>query len=152
MSAALQSLMREAPRSAQSSVPLWGGIFNFIAIGASGALTFVALSTAIIGLNTGVPAWIVNVACYAALIGPIYLLQRRFSFQSDAPHVQALPRYVAVQCMALMLAAVFSYVVHGTMNLPTVVASLLVIGLTSGVNFVVLRSWAFARTNLMAAA
>jgi putative flippase GtrA len=152
MSAALQSLMREAPRSAQPSLPLWGGILNFVGIGASGALTFVLLSTAIIGLNTGVPAWIVNVVCYAALIGPIYLLQRRFSFQSDAPHIQALPRYVAVQCMALALAAVFSYVVHGTMNLPTVVASLLVIGLTSGVNFVVLRSWAFARTNLMAAA
>ena len=72
-------------------------------------------------------------------------MHRRFSFQSDVSHWQALPRYMSVQGMALVLAALFSYVVHGVLNLPTVFASMLVITLTSGVNFMVLRSWAFAR-------
>ena len=46
---------------------------------------------------------------------------------------------------SLLLAALFSFVAYGLLALPTVVASLLVIGLTSGVNFVVLQTWAFAR-------
>lgn len=151
MSAALESLMRDVPRHAPTQAPMLGGMLTFFGIGALGALSFVALSTAMIWIDTGVAAWIVNALCYGALIGPIYLLQRRYSFRSDAPHRQALPRYVAVQAMALLLATLFSFLVHGVLTLPTVLASLLVISLTSGVNFMVLRGWAFARTTLVAA-
>jgi putative flippase GtrA len=144
MSAALHSLMRDAPEPEENRGSL-GALLRFITIGASGALSFVALSGLMISLHTGFEDWIVNTACYAALIIPVYLLHRRFSFQSEASHRQALPRYMAVQGMALVLAALFSFVVHGVLTLPTLAASLLVIALTSGINFLVLRSWAFAR-------
>ena len=144
MSAALQSLMRDVP-PARDSVPLLSGLLAFIAVGAAGAGAFVVLSTAMIWLDTGFADWVVNTVCYASLIVPVYLLHRRYSFDSDAPHIQALPRYMAVQGMALVLAALFSYLVHGVLAVPTMAASLLVIALTSGVNFMVLRSWAFAR-------
>jgi putative flippase GtrA len=146
MSAALQSLMRDVPPG-RPEAPLFGGLIAFIGIGAAGAATFVVLSTALIWLGTGVADWIVNAACYAGLIVPIYLLHRRYSFDSDAPHGQALPRYMAVQGMALVLAALFSFVVHGVLDMPALPASILVITLTSGVNFMVLRSWAFARAH-----
>lgn len=145
MSAALQSLMRDAsplPRRA----PVLGGLLAFIVVGASGAAAFVLLSTAMIWARTGIADWLVNAGCYAVLIVPIYCLHRRYSFNSDASHLQALPRYMAVQGMALLLAALFSFVVHGMLVMPTVFASILVIALTSGVNFMVLRSWAFARS------
>jgi putative flippase GtrA len=144
MSAALQSLMRDVTPS-RARAPLFGGLVAFIAIGAAGAAAFVVLSTAVIWLDTGLANWLTNAACYAALIVPVYALHRRYSFESDAPHSQALPRYMAVQGMALLLAALFSFVVHATLAMPTVFASILVIALTSGVNFMVLRSWAFAR-------
>ena len=144
MSAALQSLMRDVPPS-RARAPLFSGLVAFIAIGAAGAAAFVVLSTALIWLDTGIEDWVVNAAAYAALIVPVYALHRRDSFDSDAPHSQALPRYMAVQGMALLLAALFSFVVHGVLAVPTLFASILVIGLTSGVNFMVLRSWAFAR-------
>ena len=145
MSAALQSLMRDMP--SQSRAPLLDGLIGFLAIGAAGAGAFVVLSTAVIWLNTGIAEWLTNAGCYAALIVPVYVLHRRYSFNSDAPHSQALPRYMAVQFMALVLAALFSFIVHGVLALPTVFASILVIALTSGVNFMVLRSWAFARAH-----
>lgn len=145
MSAALHSLMRDVP---QPREPVFGGLVAFICIGGVGAAAFVVLSTAMIWLDTGIADWAVNTASYAALIVPVYLLHRRYSFVSDAPHIQALPRYMAVQAMALVLAALFSFVVHGVLAMPTVLASMVVITLTSGVNFVVLRSWAFARTQL----
>ncbi len=144
MSAALQSLMRDVPPS-RARAPLFSGLVAFIAIGAAGAAAFVVLSTALIWLDTGIADWVVNAASYAALIVPVYALHRRYSFDSDAPHSQALPRYMAVQGMALLLAALFSFVVHGVLAVPTLFASILVIALTSGVNFMVLRSWAFAR-------
>lgn len=144
MSAALQSLIRDVPRS-RPAAPLFGGLLAFVVIGASGAAAFVALSTLMIWLDTGIADWMVNTACYASLIVPVYLMHRRHSFESDAPHSQALPRYMAVQAMALLLAALFSFVVHDMLAVPTLLASMLVIGLTSGVNFMVLRSWAFAR-------
>ncbi|MBU1336252.1 MAG: GtrA family protein [Alphaproteobacteria bacterium] len=142
MSASLESLMREVPRA---SAPQWGGLLLFIAIGGAGAAAFVVLSTLIIWLDTGIADWIVNTICYGVLIVPVYLLHRLYSFQSEASHWQALPRYLAVQGMALLLAALFSFVIHGVTALPSVVVSILVIALTSGVNFMVLRGWAFAR-------
>lgn len=142
MSAALQSLMRVAPQARKRS-EFSSGLFRFVAIGAFGALAFVLLSSTVIGLASGVENWVVNTCCYAALVGPVYLLHRRYSFRSEAAHRQALPRYVAVQGMALLLAALFSYLVHGVLVLPSVAASMLVIALTSGVNFMVLRGWAF---------
>ncbi|KQX40238.1 hypothetical protein ASD04_06285 [Devosia sp. Root436] len=144
MSAALESLMREVPPT-RPEARLFGGLIAFIGIGASGAAAFVVLSTAMIWLDTGFADWMVNTACYASLILPVYLLHRRYSFESDAPHGQALPRYMAVQAMALVLAALFSFLAHGLLAMPTLPASMLVIALTSGVNFMVLRSWAFAR-------
>lgn len=144
MSAALESLMRDVSPM-RPDAPVFGGLIAFIVIGTGGAAAFVMLSTAMIWLDTGFADWVVNAACYASLIVPVYLLHRRYSFDSDAPHRQALPRYMAVQAMALVLAAVFSFLVHGVLAMPTLPASMLVIALTSGVNFMVLRSWAFAR-------
>ena len=141
MSAALQSLMRslDAPRPAARDPR---GLFSFVLIGGAGAVAFVLLSQAGLALWPRGGSWI-SALSYGLLIGPVYLLHRRFSFRSGAAHRQALPRYVAVQALALVLAALFGFALHGVLALPGLVASMLVIGLTSGINFVVLRAWAF---------
>lgn len=116
----------------------------FILVGAAGALGFVLLSTMLIGLRTGAPDWIVSAASYSAMIFPVYLAHRQLSFRTTAPHRSALPRYAAVQLAAVGLAALFSYVFHGVLAVPALPAAVLVVALTSGVNFLVLRAWAFA--------
>ena len=90
------------------------------------------------------PNWVMSTLCYALMIGPVYLLHRRFTFPSEAPHRQALPRYVGVQVMALLLASLFGFVAYRMLGLPTLWASLFVTVLTSGLNFMVLKIWAFA--------
>jgi hypothetical protein len=60
------------------------------------------------------------------------------------PHPVVLPRYIAVQRSALALSALFSYICYDLIGMQTAVAAFVVIGLTSGVNFVVLKIWAFA--------
>ena len=143
MSISLESLIRE-PIVDDREISVGTQLLSFIIVGALGALGFVALSSLTIGLQFGAPSWIVSAGCYALMIMPVYLAHRRFSFQSEAPHRHALPRYVGVQLCGITLASLFSFFCYGVLGMPTLFASLLVIGLTSGVNFVVLRLWAFA--------
>ncbi|UYO01102.1 MAG: GtrA family protein [Devosia sp.] len=143
MSIALQSLMRQ-PTTGPAPAPRSASLMSFLAIGAGGAIGFVIVSGLLVGLVPQEAAWIVSAACYCAFILPVYLLHRRFSFASEAEHARALPRYAGVQAMAMLLAAAFGYVFHGALTLPSLPAALLVVALTSGVNFVVLKSWAFA--------
>jgi putative flippase GtrA len=118
-------------------------VFWFGVVGGSGAIAFIVLSTLMLSLRTGLADWVVSTLCYAALILPVYLAHRALSFRSDAPHTQALPRYVATQACALVLAAIISYGVYALPGLPNVVAAALVSALTSIFTFIVLRLWAF---------
>jgi putative flippase GtrA len=119
----------------------------FVIVGGLGAACFVGLSTLMIGLRSGIPDWVVSALCYAAMIVPVYLAHRRFSFRSNLPHGVALPRYVAVQLGAIALAAIFSYVSYDIFGMPALAAAMVVVALTSGVTFLVLRIWAFATTS-----
>ena len=142
MSVALKSLMRQMPR-AVAHQRRHTGVLPFVAIGVGGALTFVVLSSALIGLPTGLADWVVNMVCYGALVLPVYLLHYRYSFASEAAHVQALPRYQMIQAMAMLLVAGFGMALHSALALPTPLASVLVICLTSVGSYLLLRGWAF---------
>ena len=124
----------------------------FLLVGGLAAAGYVVLSVVAIGLNTGIPDWIVSAVCYALFIVPVYLAHRQLSFRSTAPHTVALPRYVAVQVSALVLAAIFSFVCFSLLGMQTALAAVLVIVLTSGVNFILLKVWAFAQPGSAGAA
>ena len=143
MSASLQSLMRDQSSPANTASPVLIQLFAFAIIGGAAALSFVGVSTAAVALFKSIPAWLVSSLCYAAFSVPVYLMHRRYSFQSAAAHSRALPRYVLVQLCGLGLATLFSWVAYGVIGLPTLVAAFVVIILTSGINFLVLRRWAF---------
>lgn len=143
MSVSLESLMRDSVIEAPRPTVL-AELLSFLFVGGMAAICFVGLSLVMIDLETGIPDWIVSALCYAAFIVPVYLAHRYYSFRSNTPHGVALPRYIAVQLSALALASLFSYVCYSILGMGTGVASFLVIVLTSGVNFIVLKVWAFA--------
>ena len=142
MSLPLETLARAASPAARDRTI--AELLSFLLIGGGAALGYVLVSSLLIGLASEVPDWIVSAVCYAAFVMPVYLAHRQFSFQSDTPHMVALPRYVAVQASAIGLATLFSYVAYQMLGAPAAAAGLLVVGLTSGVNFFVLKLWAFA--------
>lgn len=133
-----------AEGATSSSSPL-RELFVFAAIGGGAALSYVGLSGWLVGQVTAVPGWVVSALCYAAFIVPVYLLHRRFTFHSETRHSEALPRYVVVQLSALLLATVFSFLCYSVLGISSWFAAAVVIALTSAVNFVVLKLWAFAR-------
>jgi putative flippase GtrA len=144
MSMSLESLMRDSLEQT-SERPVTAELGWFLAVGAGAALALAAVTTVMISLRTGLPDWAMAALCYAVFIGPVYLLHRRLSFRSDAAHKQAFPRYVAVQLSAIALVSLFSFVCYAALGGATMFGSLLVLGLTAGVNFAVLKLWAFAR-------
>jgi putative flippase GtrA len=143
MRESIETVMRTADDAGASS-GLGVQIVSFLLVGGFAALAFVLVSSAAIWLLPGLPDWLVSAGCYAGFIVPVYLLHRRHSFRSRAPHRQALPRYAAVQLLGLTLATLFSFVAYRLVALPTPVSATIVIGLTAGVNFTILRLWAFA--------
>lgn len=143
MNAALESLMPDECGQVAGRGPL-GDLVAFVLVGGGGALAYVVLTTLMTGAGLPWPRWVTGAACYAALVLPVYLLHRRFSFRSDARHREALPRYVAVQAMAVGLAALFSWLFYTVFGVPSLFGAALVIVLIAAVNFVVLRLWAFA--------
>jgi putative flippase GtrA len=145
MSASLQSLMRDQLAAEDAGTPVLAQLFAFLVIGGAAAFAFVGLSAAAVAEFDTLPAWLVSSLCYAGFIVPVYLLHRRFSFGSSIAHSRALPRYIAVQLTSVGLAALFSFVAYGVIGLPTPAAAILVAALTSGVNFLVVRRWAFAQ-------
>ncbi len=144
MNAALESLMPDDGGRAVGRGPL-GDLLAFLLVGAGGALCYVLLSTSLMALGLPWPRWVTGAASYAVLVVPVYLMHRRFSFQSDTAHRVALPRYMAVQMMAVGLAALFSWLFYSVFGVPSLYGSVLVIVLIAAVNFMVLRLWAFAR-------
>ena len=143
MNAALESLMPDDVGRVPGRSAL-GDLVAFVLVGAGALLTYVVLTTLLTGLDLPWPRWVTGAACYAGLVLPVYLLHRRFSFRSNARHRVALPRYVAVQTLAVGLAALFSWLFYTVFDMPSFHGSVLVIALVSAVNFAVLRLWAFA--------
>lgn len=143
MSLSLESLMR-APLEQRTTRPVVTELIWFLLVGGGAALVLAAVTTAMISLRTGAPDWVMAALCYAAFIGPVYLLHRRLSFRSEAGHGQAFPRYVAVQLSAIVLVSLFSWICYSVLGVATAIGSVLVLVLTAGVNFMLLKLWAFA--------
>ncbi len=120
------------------------GLARFVAIGAGMAVFYVGLTEVLMARFADMPAAPFSTFVFAALLVPVYFLSHNFAFFSEAAHADALPRYAAVQLAFLLLATGFSFVAHGVVGMPHLGTGLLVFFLTAGVNFSILRRWAFA--------
>lgn len=118
-----------------------GDLLAFLLVGGTAALGYVAISSVPIALSTGIADWSVGSACYAAMV--VSTSHTVLLFTSDAAHQVALPRYIMVQVTGLGVAAILSFFAFNVLGLPAVPASALVIIVVSGVNFLLLRLWAF---------
>lgn len=144
MSISLQSLMLDTTPAKPAKASIWVQLVTYLGIGAVASGAYVWLCTVFAGFNTGVPAWATNALAYAIFLIPAYLANRRFAFQSTAPHRRALPRYVTVQVASIIITGLFSYVSYNMWGLATAEGAFVALILTAGVKFVVLRAWAFA--------
>ena len=116
----------------------------FVVIGAGAAALFAVVASALVTAFPDIAPLQIQLLVFASLLVPAYQLHRRFCFPSEMPHVRAVMRYATVQLGVLCLAGFFSQLANGVVGLPHLTTLLLVFGLTVGVNFSVLRTWAFS--------
>ena len=84
-------------------VPL---LLRFALVGLSGAAMYYALLWSMVALG-GVPALAASTLAFAVVVAENYVLHRRWTFASRAPHRQALPRFALMAgCGAGVNAAV----------------------------------------------
>ena len=124
---------------------------SFLFVGGTAALLFVAVSSFLFhfsGWKSGVPDWVINGVLYALFVPLVYFSHRIISFRSRTPHRQALTRYLLTQILGLGVATLLGYVCYQVLGLSAWTGSVLVIGITSLFNYVVLRSWAFASDSM----
>ena len=73
-----------------------------------------------------------------------YLLNRRFTFRSEVPHVTAVSRFVVVMGGALALNQLLMHVLTQVAGLPYLLAQVLTTGVTLFWNFAGNALWSFA--------
>ncbi|GHA17711.1 hypothetical protein GCM10007989_11140 [Devosia pacifica] len=119
----------------------------FTGIGGGAAIAYAVLVHMLVSAMPYLATGLIASLSYGAFVVPVYLLHRRYTFRSAAAHRQALPRYVTVQLAALAGAGIFTAVAYSMLGHGSWIAPWIGIGLTSGVNFLAVRAWAFARGN-----
>ena len=80
-------------------------------------------------------------AFLGALVG--YFLNRRLTFRSRVAHEKALPRYMAVAAMSLVLNGVLMALLGTIPFLPYLIAQAITTGALMVLNFVMNRFWSF---------
>jgi putative flippase GtrA len=76
-----------------------------------------------------------------------YGLNRRYTFASDRPHAQALPRFVATATCGLALTAMGMHVFTSQLRWDYLVAQIIVTGAVMAWNFALNRWWSFRPAN-----
>lgn len=114
-------------------------VVRFSGIGLVATLSYVAICSLLV--RFGYTPWIVSVLCYGAFIPIVYLIQRRFTFNSDAPHASSFVKYAATQVFGLLLSAFLPYF---ALRLVSPTASFIIVTLLVAIfNYLVLSHWAF---------
>ena len=116
----------------------------FILIGAGVAALYAGLEPTFASAFPDIAPLQISLLLFASLLVPAYQMHRRFCFPSEMPPVRAAMRYATVQLGVLCLAGFFSQLAYGIAGMPHLTTLLLVFGLTAGVNFSILRIWAFS--------
>ncbi|MBU1174291.1 MAG: hypothetical protein KKH72_02730 [Alphaproteobacteria bacterium] len=123
---------------------LTGALVRFVVIGVGALLAYAGLEQSFVPAFPEIAAWQMRFLLAASLLVPVYQVHLRFCFSAEMPHLRTLSRYAAVQMAVVALAALFSQLAHGVVGLPHLTTVMLVFVATAGVNFSVLKVWAFS--------
>ena len=121
-----------------------GQFLKFSLVGTAATLTTYAVLIVLVeGWHwAAVPA---SSAAYLAGGGVNYLLNYRFTFSSVQPHRVAIPRFVTVMAVGLVLNAGIMYSAINRLAIHYLLAQLLAVAVVLVWSFTLNRLWAFAR-------
>lgn len=117
-------------------------LLRFLAVGGSAAGLYVVMSTGLVELLQWRP-WAASLLSYGISIPTAYIAQKRFTFASSCGHIVALPRYVALQIVGMIIAAAVAEALSSLSFLTPPLVFLLTVGAVAGITYLVMSRWIF---------
>jgi len=114
-------------------------LLTFGAVGLGATIGYIAVSMVLVDI--GCRPWIVSPLVYAAIIPMAYMGQRTLTFRSKANHTSSLPKYLVIQGVGLVLAALIPAVVSEVVS--PAGSFVIVSGIVAVTNYILLARWAF---------
>jgi putative flippase GtrA len=127
---------------ARHTQPLAGTALRFLAVGAVATALQYAILIALVRW-AGMGAVAASTIGFASSMGLNYALNRRYTFMSDRPHVQALPRFLATALCGLGLTALGMYILVSMLRMNYLVSQIIVTAAVTAWNFALNRWWSF---------
>ncbi len=116
---------------------------RFIVAGVSGLVLLFVLTYVL--ASAGVAPFFASSSAYAICFITIYLVHRYWTFSSDVPHGQALPRYLVVQLACALLSGFIAYGLVALLGLKPFVMSVLTALAASAISYFATSMWVFAK-------
>ena len=136
------SIVSAIPLRTPKAKLLAGEALRFLAVGAIATALQYAILLALVRWAgwSAVPA---STLGFAISLWLNYVLNHRYTFASDRPHAQALPRFVVTAMCGLALTALAMYILVSRLRLDYLVAQIAVTALVTAWNFAFNRWWSF---------
>jgi putative flippase GtrA len=115
---------------------------RFLVTGTSAAGFFFVLSASLVG--AGLPPFGGTLLAYAVTVGLTYTAQQAWTFRGRARHLEAFPRYLAVQVGCGLLSALLARTLVGLFGLPPLPMAAITTVASSAVSYLLSRYWVFA--------
>jgi len=125
-----------------SATPSTRMLFLFILIGGTAAFGYAIICT-IFSLLFGLRPAVSSVLGYGIALPPAYGAQKLITFRSEAAHKIAFPKYLSVQVISNINAAILSEILTEKLGYPALPSFVIIAGIVGITNFWALRYWAF---------
>lgn len=116
----------------------------FVTVGLGAAIVYFLSAMALLRIGIR-PAALASLVAYGISGVFSYLGHRLLTFQSDAPHRQALPRFVLVNIAGYLIAVVVPLLLTDVLNWPPLIATVLVCVAVPAMNFILLTMFVFLK-------
>jgi putative flippase GtrA len=124
------------------SKSLWSArMVKFLVTGGLGAACYLLLSIVLTML--GVVTWIASLMVYGTLVPLIYIMQKKFVFESDTPHSVAFPKYLAIQILGISVSGLLPFILGGFSVAPGT-SFVAVVAFITVTNYILQSRWAFS--------
>lgn len=124
-----------------------GKLARFLVVGVGCALLYLGLAWTF-QASAGLPPFLATIAAYMISFSIAYMLQRVWTFRSEAAHKVALPRYATVQALAALLTATATQIVaHIYPNSSSMMIAAMSTALAGGLSFVLSSTWVFSHVS-----
>lgn len=124
-----------------------GRMARFLVVGVGCAILYFGLAWAL-QARGGFPPFLATAAAYLISFGIAYVLQRAWTFESNASHTVTLPRYAAVQALAAFLTATSTQALaHYYPTSSSMLIAAVSTVLAGSLSFVLSSTWVFSHVS-----